>query len=71
MSAVEPSEGGGPHSNFQFEEAGMHLGSEGREIMDVFSRKQPKTRDSNMCSRRIVSEENHSQIFSGARATHV
>jgi hypothetical protein len=45
--------------------------SDGREIMDVFDREQSKARDSGMRRRRIICEENHSQIFSGARAADV
>lgn len=44
----------------------MRLGSDGSEIVDVFGREQSKARDGGMRRRRIVREENHSQIFSGA-----
>jgi len=49
----------------------MRSGSDGHEIMDVFGREQSKARDSGMRRRRIVREENHSQIFSSARTAHV
>jgi hypothetical protein len=65
-SAVEQSDDSGPHFYSLVETPACVSRSDGSEIVDVFGREQSKARNSGMCCRRIVREENHSKIFSSA-----